>query len=258
MGQLLIFGGGWLALWLPIAFWLAHRFQCPIFAPRSQTQKLTFVLTLYACVPVAAYLFTEPESWQSIGESLLAGSFVRQLLLGSLFAISGILIVYALQAALGFGQWQKENLSSAASLALPVGAIALLISAIEETLFRGWLVLQLQPLGSGGFAFAISAFIFAGLHLLWERTETVPQIPGLWLLGFILSLAYDWIGPGLAWGLHAGWIWGLTLLGDSNLFELSTTSPGWLVGWRQLPLTGLLGWGLLLSTGLSIGLYHSL
>ena len=88
-----------------------------------------------------------------------------------------------------------------ASVLLPTLLIAFLISGIEEGVFRGFVLTQLRQDYTIELAAAISSLIFALLHLLWEQKETVPQLPGLWLMGMVLVLARwtDGGSLGLAW-----------------------------------------------------------
>ncbi|HAJ62065.1 MAG TPA: CPBP family intramembrane metalloprotease domain-containing protein, partial [Cyanobacteria bacterium UBA8543] len=100
-------------------------------------------------------------------------------------------------------------------------------------------------------AAAISSVIFALLHLIWDRQDTLPQLPGLWLMGMVLVLA-RWVDDGslgLAWGLHAGWICGLTCLDSAELISYTGKGPVWMIGFREQPLAGVAGLLCLLGVG---------
>lgn len=89
----------------------------------------------------------------------------------------------------------------------------------------------------------IASSIFALLHLLWERQETFPQLPGLWLMGMVLVVA-RWVDGGslgLAWGLHGGWVWGLSSLDAAQLISYTGKGKNWMIGINQQPLAGVMG-----------------
>ena len=106
--------------------------------------------------------------------------------------------------------------------------LGLWISTTEELIFRGFLQNELNQDYPVWVAGAIASLIFAVTHLLWERQETLPQLPGLWLMGMVLTLA-RWADGGSLWlacGLHAGWIWGLlgiAVVADIDTFGISAT-----------------------------------
>ncbi|HEY9880465.1 MAG TPA: CPBP family intramembrane glutamic endopeptidase [Leptolyngbyaceae cyanobacterium] len=158
------------------------------------------------------------------------------------------------------GLSSKDGLSwSLLNLVLPILALTLAISWVEEIIFRGFVVNQLHLasdwLGSvevsswGGFA--IASLLFAVLHLVWDGPAGIPQLPGLALMGSVLILA-RWADGGLLGlptGLHAGWICALALVDTLKLVTPVETSPRWLAGKPDQPLTGLLDIVLLLGTG---------
>jgi hypothetical protein len=130
--------------------------------------------------------------------------------------------------------------------------LGLWISVTEELVFRGFLLNELSQDYSVWVAAAISSIIFAFLHLIWEQQDTLPQLPGLWLMGMVLVLA-RWVDDGslgLAWGLHAGWIWGLTCLDSSQLISYTGKGPTWMTGLGQKPLAGGAGLICLVITGI--------
>jgi membrane protease YdiL (CAAX protease family) len=103
---------------------------------------------------------------------------------------------------------------------------------------------------------AISSLIFALLHLLWERQQTLPQLPGLFLMGMVLvwARAIDHGSLGLAWGLHSGWVWGLALLDSAELMSYSDSGLVWVKGIYNQPLAGLAGILCLLGTAWGLNL----
>ncbi len=134
--------------------------------------------------------------------------------------------------------------------------LGLWVGITEEVIFRGVLINELTPDYSYWLAGIISSVIFALLHLIWQPKKTIPQLPGLWLMGMVLVLA-RWIidgNLGLAWGLHAGWIWGLSSLQEANLISYTGKVPSQITGWLGDPIAGIVGIICLLATGVILWL----
>ncbi len=255
----------WGLLWLPIAAPLAWflRWQPP--QPLTVQQKLPLVGSLYLLAPLMLWGFAWVErvpfaayGWTWHLDLLI--SLTQGLALGAI----GLLILFAVQARLGWVVWQWENAMQLPSLALPTLLLGLGIGAIEELIFRGFLLNQfshlaslqaLPPLLSALAAAALTSFIFALLHLVWEGAENIPQLPGLWLMGMVLCAARwtDHGSLGLAWGLHTGWIWIMANLDTAQLVRYPGAAPDWLTGMGQKPLAGLMGLLFLAGTGLFLG-----
>jgi len=105
--------------------------------------------------------------------------------------VSIVLALYCLQAILGWITWTtpKPNLPQ---IALEGFGIALGIGIAEELFFRGWLLAELQQDYGYPTAAIVSSSLFALLHFLkpWaEILRTLPQFPGLLLLGLIFAHA---------------------------------------------------------------------
>jgi uncharacterized protein len=124
----------------------------------------------------------------------------------------------------------------------------------RELIFRGCLQTELGTDYYGWLPGLLASLIFALLHLVWERQQTLPQIPGLILMGLVLSLAKvtDHGGLGLSIGLHAGWVWGLTCLDAAQLITYNKSASPWLIGWYQQPLAGIAGFICLIGTAVSL------
>ncbi|WP_396033537.1 type II CAAX prenyl endopeptidase Rce1 family protein, partial [Candidatus Cyanaurora vandensis] len=98
-----------------------------------------------------------------------------------------------------------------------------------------------------------TSVIFALLHLVWAPSrETGWQLPGLTGMGLVLIWAVVVAGGSLnlAWGLHAGWVWGMTVLDTTGAISYSGRVPTWVTGLAGKPLAGLLGLGMLGITAL--------
>jgi membrane protease YdiL (CAAX protease family) len=133
---------------------------------------------------------------------------------------------------------------------LPILLVALFVGGIEELVFRGFLFTELQKDYSVWVAALISSSIFALLHLVWEQRETTPQLPGLWFMGMVLVLArfVDGGSLGLAWGLHAGWVWAIATLDTAQLIDYTGKVSDWVTGKNKKPLAGVAGIVCLLFT----------
>ena len=155
--------------------------------------------------------------------------------------------------------WHPSNLGELKKLFLPLLGLGLWIAMTEEIIFRGILLNLLAEDFSLWIAASISSGIFAVLHLLWERQETIPQLPGLWLMAMVLvwSRVIDAGSLGLAVGLHGGWVWGLASLDGAQLISYTDQGSDWVIGWGKQPLAGIAGIVCLLGTGLILWpLFH--
>lgn len=251
IARLFLFGMGWIGFWLPWAVLLAWWLKWDFKSLPNDTQKLPLILSLYGIAPLMLWAMTqiEPASFAQYGLKI-EGHLWRSLLVGLGLAGSGLAIVFALETAWGWIEWKRDRIPSLISLLLPIFAVAIAIGGIEELIFRGFMVSELNLDYSLYIAAIISSIIFALLHLVWEQKQTLPQLPGLFLMGLVLTLAYQVDGHsiGLAWGLHAGWIWGLTCLNNSGIMVYTPKGSPWLIGWYQQPLAGLMGVLCLLAT----------
>jgi len=168
-------------------------------------------------------------------------------------AVLGLGVMFWLQQRLGWIELDSANQQQLNAVWFPTLLIALGIGGIEELVFRGFLLNQLQPYPLWGAAI-VSSSIFALLHLVWDGRETLPQLPGLWLMGMVLVLARVVAhgNLGLAWGLHAGWVWGIACLDSTQWLSYTDRGPAWMTGLSHKPLAGLMG--LLCLLGTAIGL----
>ncbi|MEM9540882.1 MAG: CPBP family intramembrane glutamic endopeptidase [Cyanobacteria bacterium P01_E01_bin.42] len=245
----------WAIAWLPIAFPLAIRLKWRPSQPLTPGQKLPLVASLYALAPLILWglISIRGESFRDCG-LILQPQFFVSLGVGVGWGILGLAAVFALESRLGWMQWHRENLPRFGKLLIPILALALWIAIVEEAIFRGFLFNVLARGGGLWAGVVFSSLIFALSHLLWETKDTLPQLPGLGLMGGVLLLA-RWVDDGslgLAWGLHAGWIWGLTALDSAALMSYAPDAPHWFIGLRQKPLAGLAGIACLLLTGLGL------
>lgn len=234
----------WFIAWLPLAIPLAWRLQWQPFSPLSPKQKLSFLAALYLIAPLIVWVFLQWQelSWLDCGLSGEA-SFWLALLGGLVLGIGGIVATFSVEGWLGWLQWNWDNWQRLWPAALNLLAAALAIGIVEELVFRGFLLTVWQGDSPLWLAAALSSAIFALLHLVWGEAGTLPQLLGLWLMGMVLVLARSVAGGnlGLAWGLHAAWLWGLWSLDAAALFSYTGRGSPWLVGWGNQPLAGLAG-----------------
>ncbi|MEM8721614.1 MAG: CPBP family intramembrane glutamic endopeptidase [Cyanobacteria bacterium P01_G01_bin.39] len=258
--KVLAFFGLWSAIWLPIALLISRLIDWQPKEPLTLKQKLILLSSLYILVPaiLAWKIKVESLSLASIGLSPVS-NLLRDQLLGLMLSLVSLGIIFSLEFAFGLIDWHWHHLKKILPLILPIFCLSLIISLIEELVFRGYVFITLIADNSWWFAAIASSFIFAMLHLIWERKQTVAQLPGLFLMGIVLvmarTLAHDSLY--LAIGLHAGWIWGLTCIDSAELITYRHQNH-WMTGINQQPLAGFAGLLCLGITGLTLfGLFSS-
>ncbi|MBD0335240.1 MAG: CPBP family intramembrane metalloprotease [Cyanobacteria bacterium Co-bin13] len=236
--------------------------------PIAPEQKIPLLLSLYALAPLLLWLSVRYGEAASLATYGLVWNirFLTQTALGFGLGLGGISLLLGLKQILGWVKWQggvpqaaapgeavdgnRLSLLTLLKLAVPIAGLALVISGVEEAVFRGFVVSQLATAYGWVAVVAIASALFAVLHLVWDGPAGLPQQPGLLLMGAVLILA-RWVDGGqlgLPTGLHAGWIFTLALLDTLKLVAPAPTSPQWLAGRPDQPLTGLLDIALLLAT----------
>ena len=242
----------WSALWLPLAIPIATLLKWRPPKPLAAEQKLPLLAALYLIAPLVLWgaSWVDGVSFSDYGLDWKLTVLVS-LGLGLGLGVLSLMIVFSGQWALGWIEWHSANLQRLGEVFLPILLLGLWIGVTEELVFRGFILNELQHDYSVWIAAAISSVIFALLHLIWEQQDTLPQLPGLWLMGMILVLArlVDDGSLGLAWGLHAGWIWGLTCLDAAELISYTGKGPTWITGFGEKPLAGIAGFLCLLGVG---------
>lgn len=250
--QVIAFLLAWAGCWLPVAVICAIAIDWQPPKPLAAEQKLPLLASLYLIAPLVLW----GANWVGYGSFSDYGFswnpwILRSAGAGFGFAVLSLVVLFAIQTALGWVNWQPADGQQLTSVLLPTLLLALWIGGTEELVFRGFLLTQLQHDYSVGVAAAISSLIFALLHLVWEQRETIPQLPGLWLMGMVLVLAryLDGGSLGLAWGLHSGWVWALVSLDSAQLVTYTGIGSEWVTGKNGKPLAGAVGIFCLLVTG---------
>jgi hypothetical protein len=249
------FFGAWLAIWLPIAIPLARFVDWHPFDPFTLKQKLFFLNSLYFLAPLVIWLGLKIEGFSLADCGIIFRPvFALSLCLGLLIGLLGLMAVFSWEYLLGYVLWHRENLIQLRDISLPIFVLAIWVSLIEELIFRGFLINELERTVGIAIAAIISSLIFAFLHLIWEQKETIPQLPGLWLMGLVLVAARLVArgNLGLAWGLHTAWIWGLSCLDGAKLLTYTDTASPWFIGWNRQPLAGIAGIACLLITAICL------
>jgi hypothetical protein len=182
------------------------------------------------------------------------------------WGISSLLLLFVVQGLVGGLTWQWPTVVIL-RVAIEGLLVAIGVGLAEELVFRGWLLDELQRDYHCDLVPWLNAFLFAVLHFLKplaEVTRTLPQFPGLLLLGLILvwmkrstqqqhrtavKLTMMPGRLGLPIGFHAGLVWAYYLLKVGNLITISDRVPIWLTGIDGNPLAGAVG--LVCLTGLA-------
>lgn len=249
----------WVCLWLPLGIAstiILHRNKAisaswQPFKPITAEQKIPLLASLYLIAPLVLWGANKilGNSFSSYGV-IWDWSILRSNGIGFVIGAIGLAILFGLQTGLGWVKWQIAG-KTIISVTLPILLLAVWISATEELIFRGFVLTQLQQDYSIYIAATICSLIFAVLHLVWEQKETLPQLPGLWLMGMVLVLAryVDKGNLGLAWGLHSGLVWAIATIDTLELITYTGKVPQWVTGKYGKPLAGLMGISFLLAIG---------
>ncbi|QSV69280.1 MAG: CPBP family intramembrane metalloprotease [Aphanizomenon flos-aquae DEX188] len=242
----------WVSCWLPLVAILAITLNWQIDKSLQTEQKIPLLVSLYLLVPLILWGF----QWLKLGSFTDYGlvgkvSVVSSFFLGFSLGVFGLGIVFFGQLYVGWCYLEKSHFKLIPSNLLIISLVALFVGGIEELIFRGFLLTKLEQNYSIWLGAIISSLIFAVLHLLWEQKETIPQLPGLWLMGMVLVLARlaDDNNLGIAWGLHAGWVWAIATIDTAELITYTDKVSPWVTGINKKPLGGLTGIICVLSTG---------
>ncbi|WP_414756168.1 lysostaphin resistance A-like protein [Anabaena sp. CCY 9910] len=247
----------WLVCWLPIAAVSLKLLNWQPIKPLQPEQKLPLMISLYLLAPLVLWgvIWLNNSSFANYG---IVGNFalLSSLALGFGLGVLSIVILFTCQLWLGWCYFEESNIKQLASISLPILLIALLVGGIEELVFRGFLLTELERDYSVWVAGIISSLIFAVLHLVWEQRETLPQLPGLWLMGMMLVLARisDRGNLGIAWGLHSALVWAIATIDTAQLVTYTGKVSEWWTGKNKKPLAGVTGIICVLGTTLILWL----
>lgn len=251
--RIFIFLGLLAIAWLPIAlplYWLGNTFGY------SDVTEILALALLYIGFLVGLPRWgKQVHQWPNplrhcglIWNSQTAKNLAVALAIGVL----GVFALFGIETLLG---WATPTAPSPrlARFVLEGLLMALAVGFAEETMFRGWILAELEQTYSARAALLMNAVFFASTHFIkpWaEIVRTFPQFLGLVLLGMALvwarrspkskksggngTLSYPI-------GLHAGLIWGYYIVNVGGLSEYTGRAPEWVTGIDSNPLAGLLG-----------------
>ena len=246
----------WAVAWLPIALGMSKWIGWQPNQPLEPKQKIALLLSLYLLVPIILGWKFKLERLSPIFFGLSLNSHIlTNLVFGLIIALTSLIIVFVAQFYCGLIEWHRQNLGNLFPLLVPIFVLSLSIGAIEEIVFRGYIFSTLLTDQYWWLAAVCSSAIFALLHLIWERKQTIPQLPGLWLMGMVLIGARVISGGQiyLAIGLHAGWVWGLTCIDSAQIITYRHQNH-WFTGIKQQPLAGIAGFSCLAIASMALWL----
>lgn len=250
----MVFFMAWLGCWLPIALVLLRLLHWQPIKPLQPEQKLPLIVSLYLLAPLIVWgvIWLTNSSFSDYGV-VANWAMLGSLALGLGLGLVSIVMLYACQFWLGWCVFKELNIKQIASILPSILLVALLVGGIEELVFRGFLLTELEQDYSVWVAAVISSVIFALLHLVWEQQETLPQLPGLWLLGMMLVLARICDRShnlGIAWGLHSALVWAIATIDTAQLVTYTGKVSEWWTGKNNKPLAGVAGIVCVLGTSL--------
>jgi len=213
-------------------------------------KKLTQVLLVLSIFPLRTYL---KLSWTELGFSPTS-IFFKQLIKGLVFGVMTLLpvlwLLYFLEVHV-FDQtktWTLEIVVRKTSISL---FLALLISCVEEPIFRGVLLTGLRQKMATWAAIVIGSTYYGSLHFLetstkipyqyitlkssfmlfgeairaWTNPAVLPAFLGLFMVGIFLSVVRTQIKQslGLCIGFHASWVLQIKL--SKDFFNTNYSSP---------------------------------
>ncbi|MFZ9738595.1 MAG: CPBP family intramembrane glutamic endopeptidase [Prochlorotrichaceae cyanobacterium] len=228
----------WLPLGLPILHWVPDPDWQSILA-------LGLAYGLFIAIVRGWGTIVAQRSFPLEHYGLTFKTIVRPGLRGGIIGTGVVLGLYTLQGQLGWVIWTFPHGQELDFLiiALEGGAVAIGIGFAEEFFFRGWLLSELAADYGFSRAAIVSSGLFALLHFIkpWsEILRTLPQFPGLFLLGLILARAKQQ-HLGQAMGIHGGLVWGYYLLKVGDLVIQRDEISPWITGVDGNPLAGVLG-----------------
>lgn len=239
-----------LLLWLPVAlpiqlFLNSHPNLVTILA-----MGWLFILFFLLINFIGRQIYQQSHPYQDIGLFLTFRNGLEGLQ-GLIIGFSLTFILFALQGVFGWLTWQENSLPFW-RLILEGGLTGIGVAFAEESLFRGWLLNELEKDYSLLTALWADGIIFALAHFLKPlpaMIETSPAFPGLLLLGLILVFARrkNQGRLGLSIGLHGGLVWGYYIVDVGKLITYSETVSPAITGIYNNPIAGVMGWLFLLG-----------
>ena len=170
--------------------------------------------------------FALPGAGREAGIGLLAGFMLFTLTTGLVAVMGGIEVA-------GVRQVGDTQLWAYLGMAIASGVV-------EETLFRGVMLRQLEKLIGTWWALALTSALFGGLHMVNPDATWVGAVSIMIEAGILLGAAYLytrrlWLAAGLhaAWNFTQGWVFSVPVSGTGQPIGLLVTErhgPQWLTG----------------------------
>jgi membrane protease YdiL (CAAX protease family) len=196
----------------------------------TRSTQLFLVLTIF---PIMAYLKVNKEELGFAPIGVLSKQLLQGFGLGFIVLIPVLVVLYVLKITVYKGQfWTVGLMINAMTMNL---LVALLISVIEETLFRGIVLVGLKRKLPVIAAIILTSTYYAGLHFLSIKTNlavqditissgflmlgeavgnlfrlaSVPAFFALLMVGIFLGVlrTQKKISLGLCIGCHTSWVW---------------------------------------------------
>lgn len=212
--------------------------------------KITQVLLVLSIFPLHRYLNL---SWAEIGFAPRA-LFFKQMATGFGFGVLTLLPMLGLLYFLGVHEIDETRSWTLGLMLKKIGIslfLALLISYVEEPIFRGTLLAGLRQKIGVWLAILVSSVYYGSLHFLSSSTEIAyqditlssgfvlfgaaianwfnptvwPALLGLLMVGVFLGVIRTQIKQslGLCIGLHASWVWQIKI--SKDFLNINTQSP---------------------------------
>lgn len=239
----------------------------PLFSSLAQVPShryLTRCMMMIAIVGLwPLFKALDLSSWRKLGLVPLKPN-VHRLISGFVLGFVSMAIVLVISIASHGRAWRGDRDSvDVLRHLVNAGLAAIVVSPLEEVLFRGGLFGALRKEYSWKLALAVSSLVYAAVHFLdrgqwtgpvtWSSGITLlgrmfagagasaalmPRFLTLFIAGVVLGMAYHWTGN--LWcsvGLHAGWIFWLKSYGfltrevdgaASQLWGTGRLIDGWL------------------------------
>jgi uncharacterized protein len=157
---------------------------------------------------------------------------------------SSLLLLYFIQGLLGLLEWQPVT--------MPLGELlgggllsSIGVGFIEELVFRGWILTELEADYSRSVSLWSTSLFFAATHFIKPLSTMLamfPQFPGLTVMGLLLVWAkrsqQNLLGVSI--GLHAGIIGVVYLMDVGKMVKHTNRLPDWITG-GGTPAAGLMG-----------------
>lgn len=236
---------GWLACWL-IPGLLLGRPAALLDGSAPEGWKMAYVAFLYLVILASTF-----RAWRRCGPGCGAPALGSPRLSGLFGGLGlGLLGVGTHRLVLAWGGWWSPPALSWETGLQAVG-VALVLAFGEEVLFRGYLFGVLREELARPRAYLVANALFAVVHLLRPGDPLFKMAYGLglFLAGAVLCRLAE--NSGSLWagiGLHSAWI----LMGV--LDPPARIHPGWISGLGGDPAAGGLGWALLVSLWVGLGI----